>query len=303
VGAKGEAAFFTGRTKSHRAAAVSVIIPVHNCASTLGAQLEALQHQISDVPWEIIVVDNGSTDGTQVLIKRYRKAMADLTVVNATEMKNGGFARNRGAAVAKGRVFLFCDGDDVIAPGWVAAMTRALERHDFVVGRIEVATLNAGVPEKYGNNGTKDDLLNFLPYAIGCNMGITRRAFESVGGFSTAYPRCMDIEFSWRVQLAGYSLHEVPEAEVYYRYRESAWSHWVTAFNFSKTHVALYKRFAAYGAKRTPMERVLTRYRRVIFGLARLVKMTQRQRIGWAFNIGVSLGRIWGSLRYMTLYL
>jgi glycosyltransferase involved in cell wall biosynthesis len=287
----------------NRAVAVSVIIPVYNCVTTLGAQLEALRSQASDVPWEIIVVDNGSTDGTQSLIEQYRATIPNLTIVHAPEKKNGAFARNKGAAIARGKIFLFCDGDDIVAPGWLSAMTRSLEQHEFVVGRIEVATLNSDVPEKYGNNGTGDYLLNFLPYAIGANMGVTRRAFESVGGFSTAYTKCMDIEFSWRLQLAGYSLHEVPGAEVYYRYRNSAWSHWKAAFAFSQVHTALFKRYAVYGAKRSLIRQVLARYRNVISGLFDVAGMTPRGRIEWAYDVGVSLGRLWGSLRYLTLYL
>lgn len=282
---------------------VSVIIPAYNCVTTLGAQLQALGDQVFDAPWEIVVVDNGSTDGTQALVEQYRVAMPNLTMASALEMKNGAFARNRGAAVARGEVFLFCDGDDVVAPDWVSAMCQALRENDFVVGQIEVATLNADVPEKYGNNGTSDSLLNFLPYAIGSNMGVTRRAFESVGGFSTAYSRCMDIEFSWRMQLAGYSLHEVSQAEVHYRYRDSPWAHWKTAFSFSRTHVALYKRFAMHGAKRLPIKQVLARYRGIVFGVFQMHKLTRRQRVGWAFEVGVSLGRLWGSVRYRTLYL
>ena len=68
-------------------------------------------------------------------------------------------------------------GDDIVAPGWLAAMTQALGQHEFVVGRVEVGTLNTDV-RKYGNNGTADKLLNFLPYAIGCNFGVSRRAFR-----------------------------------------------------------------------------------------------------------------------------
>lgn len=285
------------------AVVVSVIIPVYNCATTVAAQLEALGAQVSDVPWEIVVVDDGSTDGTQDLIENYRKTMPGLTLIHAPGNHGIAYARNIGAANARGRVFLFCDADDIVAPGWLSAMTRALGRHDFVVGRVEVSRLNSDVPEKYGNNGTRDSLLNFLPYAIGCNFGVSRRAFESVGGFSTLYRRCMDVDLSWRLQLAGYSLHEVPEAEVYYRYRNSAWAHWKTAFNFSQVHTVLYKHYAVHGARRTPVRQVLTRYKNIVFGLTRVSRMTPRQRIGWAFNVGVTLGRLWGSLRYRTLYL
>lgn len=281
----------------------SVIIPVYNCVTTIDAQLEALGAQVSDAPWEIVVVDDGSTDGTQGLIEKYRKTMPGLRLIQASEKRGIAHARNVGAANARGRIFLFCDADDIVAPGWLSAMTRALGQHEFVVGRVEVSRLNSDVPQKYGNNGIRDSLLNFLPYAIGCNFGVSRRAFESVGGFSTLYRRCTDVELSWRLQLAGYSLHEVPEAEVYYRYRSTAWSHWRTAFNFSQAHTALYKHYAVHGARRSPIRQVLTRYKNILLALPRVAKMTPRQRIGWAFNVGVTLGRLWGSVRYRTLYL
>jgi glycosyltransferase involved in cell wall biosynthesis len=295
---------FTDTTSPDRAVVASVIVAALNCATTLGAQLDALRQQSSDVPWEVIVVDNGSADGTRALVEQYRDRMPNLRLVRAPDQRNISYARNVGVENAKGEMLLFCDGDDIVAPGWLSAMIRALTRHQFVVGRVEVATLNDGEPEKYGNNGVNppDALLNFLPYAIGCTLGVSRCAYESVGGFSTTLNRCMDVELSWRLQLAGYSLHEEPEAEVYYRYRKTAWLHWKSAFHFSQAHAALYKRYAAFGAKRTPIKQVLARYRDVAFALPRVVLMTRRQRISWAFNVGVTLGRLWGSLRYMTFY-
>jgi glycosyltransferase involved in cell wall biosynthesis len=286
-----------------RTVRVSVIIPAYNCAKTLGAQLDALRTQATDFPWEIIVVDNGSTDETVPLVQRHQKTAPNLILVHATEKKSTSYGRNVGASNAHGDILLFCDGDDIVAPGWLSAMARALERHEFVVGRVEVQKLNSDVPEKYGNNGLNDKAYHFLPYAIGCTMGVTRRAFESVGGFSTMCTKCMDVDLSWRLQLAGYSLHEVPEAEVYYRYRTTAWSHWKTAFSFSQAHVALYKRFAVHGAKRSPIRQALRRYKKVLSRLPNIARMTQRERIVWASELGVSLGRIWGSLRYRTLYL
>jgi glycosyltransferase involved in cell wall biosynthesis len=283
---------------------VSVIIPAFNCVSTLGDQLDALRQQSCDTPWEVIVVDNGSTDGTPYVVERYRTLMRNLRLVSAPEKKNISYARNVGAANAQGEVFLFCDGDDRVGPGWLRAMTHALMRHQFVVGLVEVATLNSDVPDKYGNNGFNpaETLLNFLPFAIGCNFGVSRRAFESVGGFSTMSSRCMDVELSWRLQLAGYTLHEVADAEVYYRYRDSAWEHWKSAFQFSQAHVALYRNYAAVGAKRSPIKQVFVRYRSIMYGLPRLAMMTRRQRIAWAYELGVALGRLCGSLRYGTFY-
>ena len=90
-----------GGTNEDRAIVVSVIIPVYNCATTLGAQLDALAAQASDVP-EMSVVDNGSTDGTRCLIEQYLETMPHLKLVHAPEEKDVSRARNVGTANARG---------------------------------------------------------------------------------------------------------------------------------------------------------------------------------------------------------
>lgn len=282
--------------------AVSVIIPALNSAGTIGAQLAALQAQQYDEPWEAIVVDNGSSDGTCDVVRAYQSTMPHLRLIAADGVKTAGYARNAGAAAARGERLLFCDADDVVAQGWLSAFAQALRRHDFIVGRVEIKRLNAGVDEDYGNNGLHDRLLNFLPYAIGCNFAVTRRAFERVGGFCAAYKKCGDVDFSWRVQLAGFRLVEVSEAVVHYRYRRSAWAICKTAFYFSQAHAALYKTYIRHGARRTPLRDVVFRYRRVLGGLLYMRVVQRERRTEWAFDFGVVIGRMCGSLRYRTFF-
>lgn len=287
---------------AHAAVDLSVIIPAHNSGATLGAQLEALRAQQHDDPWEVIVVDNGSSDGTCDVVRAYQPTMPNLRLLPAHGTKTAGYARNAGVAAARGKRLLFCDADDVVAPGWLTAFAQALGKHEFVVGRVEVKRLNAGVAEDYGNNGLHDRLLNFLPYAIGCNFGVTRRAFERIGGFDPQYKKCADVEFSWRLQLAGFRLEEVPEAVLHYRYRRSPWANCKTAFLFSQAHAALYKKYARYGAQRSGARDVLLRYRLVLGGVLRVWRAPLAHRIGWAFDLGVTIGRACGSLRYRTFY-
>ncbi len=140
---------------------VSVIIPAYNAADTIGAQLDALKAQCYNGAWEVIVVDNGSTDGTPSGVQRYQREMPNLRLLSATEKKTAGYARNTGAKAAKGDGFLFCDADDMVAPSWLSVLAKALDWHDLVVGLVEVQRLNPDAPQKYDNNGTSDPQVNF----------------------------------------------------------------------------------------------------------------------------------------------
>lgn len=74
----------TSKPKQHLAM-LSVIIPAHNAANTLGEQLEALKAQEYDGNWEIVVVNNGSTDNTVKVIQDYQHLMPHLRLVHALE--------------------------------------------------------------------------------------------------------------------------------------------------------------------------------------------------------------------------
>jgi len=121
---------------------LSVIMPVYNAAATLDQQLNALNAQVFDGHGEIVAVDNRSTDDSVRVIRQYQQQMPYLRLVQAGEKQGRAYACNVGAQAAKGDVFIFCDADDVVASGWLAALAEALEQHDFVAGTIEVQALN-----------------------------------------------------------------------------------------------------------------------------------------------------------------
>ncbi|HXU53433.1 MAG TPA: glycosyltransferase [Casimicrobiaceae bacterium] len=110
----------------HDAVPVSVVIPCHNGERHLAATIESVIAQ--DAPaWELVVIDDGSTDGTAAIIDRYRQVLGERLVAEAGPNRGVSAARNRGTALARGRYLQYLDADDVLRPGSLRAKFEALE--------------------------------------------------------------------------------------------------------------------------------------------------------------------------------
>ena len=121
---------------------VSVVIPAHNAAETLRAQLDAVRSQSCAEPFEIVVVDNASTDATPDLLAEVAALDARVRCIRATDARGPSYARNVGVAAAAGDIIVCCDADDIVADGWLAAMVAALARAEIVAGVLAVDELN-----------------------------------------------------------------------------------------------------------------------------------------------------------------
>jgi glycosyltransferase involved in cell wall biosynthesis len=283
---------------------LSIIIPAYNAASTLDQQLEALKAQSYQGQWEIVVVDNCSTDQTVQVVHHYQRQLPHLRLVHAPLKRSRSYARNVGAQAARGQVFLFCDADDIIAADWITTLAQALEAHDFVCGVIEAHTFNPCPPATlYTEKGANHLYLNFLPIALGGNFAISREVFEAVGGFSEEFPRCQDVELSWRLQLRGYAIHHVPTAIIYGRYRTEIWPIWQRTVMAGEADVKLYRLYGGYGMPRSSVGEAMATYKWLIKKAPRFWLMPYCKRASWVRKAGRCWGRLWGSLRYRTLYL
>jgi glycosyltransferase involved in cell wall biosynthesis len=165
---------------------VSVVIPFRDAAVHFGQQLEALSRQTYERTWEVVLVDNDSSDGSREVAERFRNRL-NLRIVDAHGKASPAYASNVGARAARGRKLLFVDADDEVAPGYVTAMATALERHEFVTSRLDHETLNppwmrAAHGEFWQVEGL-DVFFDLLPFASGCALGVSRQVFQSVGGF------------------------------------------------------------------------------------------------------------------------
>ena len=114
-----------------------MVVPAYNAAATLAEQLEALAAQQYDGDWEVVVVDNGSTDGTADLARRYAARSRRFTLVDGGPRRGHSAPRNAGAKAARGELLAYCDADDVVAPGWLQAMADAACHYDLIGGWLD----------------------------------------------------------------------------------------------------------------------------------------------------------------------
>ena len=286
---------------------VSVVIPVLNAAATLGDQLDALARQDWTGDWEVVLADNGSTDGTRDVAVRYASMLPRLRVVDASDRRGANHARNVGAAAAEGELVLVCDADDVVEPGWIGAMVCAAECADVLGGAFEEDSLNDPVSRSWRGSPAPGARLpttlgGFLPFAVSANCGIRTSVLRALGGWNEEYPYGGDdVELSWRAQLQGYRLSYVPEAVVRYRFRSDlrGLARQLFAYGMAESH--LYRDFRPYGARRRTLRAIAKRWGWLVVHLPDLASARRRWR--WVRAAAFNWGRIRGSLKYRTFYL
>ncbi|MEM7142219.1 MAG: glycosyltransferase [Actinomycetota bacterium] len=220
---------------------LSVIIPCHNEATTLPHQLEALLAQEWDGEWEIIVVDNNSTDDTGDVARRHRGGDVPVRVVRATDKAGIAYARNSGVRVSDARSIAFCDGDDVVAPGWTEAIGDALRNHPLVTGTLDGDRLNEPWLARTRPMESADRLPTFgdVPFARGNNTAMHRALWDELGGYDEEFDGLEDIEFSVRAAGAGYRPTLIPAARVAYRFRSGLRATWRQGIYYGRGRPAI----------------------------------------------------------------
>lgn len=228
-----------------RPALVSVVVPCFNSADTLGEQLKALAAQDYEGSWEVVLADNGSTDGSVELAQSWAPKLRALTVVHVTDHGVSN-VRNCGARAANGDLLAFCDSDDVVVPGWLTALVAAAADADIVGGRLDDVSLND--PHLVFWRGALPDAplerFGHLPYAPGGNCAVWRDVFEDLRGWDPGYVAGSDdADFSWRAQARGYTVTYAREAVLRYRYRGTLRGVCKQFFRYGLTEVRLYRAF------------------------------------------------------------
>jgi GT2 family glycosyltransferase len=292
---------FTPAQLSHLVVAMklSVIIPCYNAGETIAAQLEALASQEWSEPWEVIVSDNNSTDESVAIAERYRQRLPNLRIVQAAEKQGGAYAINVGSRFATGESIAFCDADDVVAPGWLAAIGEALRIHDFVAPRFDMQVLNPSWVQSRMWTAQGDGLLRtrfhpHLYHAGSCGLGVKRHLFEAVGGFDESLPVLWDSDFCFKVQLTGVSLYFAPQAVVYIRQRSTLKGAFNQARQWASYNVLMYRRYRS--PERTyprPWKLYLILWEQLLLKMLHIRKKEDWARCVWA--LGWQIGLLQGS--------
>lgn len=210
---------------------VSVVVATRNREGSLRGTLQTLVAQDAcGVRFEIIVVDNGSTDATRQVTESMGDAAVRVRYV-VEPTKGASQARNAGIAIAVAPIIGFIDDDEDVPANWVSEVNRAFCDHpdvDIVGGRVLpqwqgtppswITPSNRGAVSiiDRGDEPFSVDRFRWMCFSAG-NMACRRRALDEVGGFSDACPRSEDRELLLRFLLAGRKALYVPTMVVLHR--------------------------------------------------------------------------------------
>lgn len=222
---------------------ISVVICTRNRVRLLGDAVESvLAQEYPSDRFELIIIDNGSSDGTGALAEQY-VARAPVPVSYHVQPRLGAaFARNAGIERARGEYVAFVDDDAVTMPGWLAAYDAAIrERGAIAAGGPVDAVLERGVdPPSWWSDPQIRAIFGFdhvqppgagrvveirWPLWLGCGNSLyARRLLVEHGGFATdsgpvahRYRMAQDTELNVRLERAGVPIHYVRDARIRHR--------------------------------------------------------------------------------------
>lgn len=213
---------------AHKPMYFSIVIPLYNRPEELDELLASLCEQ-SYKEFEVIVVEDGSTQKGDHIVERYRDRLA----ITYLEKDNSGpgLSRNAGAAKASGDYLIFFDSDCIIPRHYVAEVSAFLEKEPVdAYGGPDAALPTFTTVQKAinyamtsflttgGIRGGKRSMEKFHPRSF--NLGVSREAFNRLGGYGTMRFG-EDIDFSLRLMKAGFSTALIPGAYVYHKRRST----------------------------------------------------------------------------------
>ncbi|MDM9383203.1 glycosyltransferase family 2 protein [Chlorogloeopsis sp. ULAP01] len=284
---------------------VSVIIPCFNAADTIAVQLEALANQKWSQSWEVIISDNGSTDNSMSIVEEYKTRIPNLRIIDSSDRKGPGYARNMGAKAAKGDGLLFIDADDEVAPEWLAAMGEALSKYDFVAGRHELKKLNEPEILRWYQleNCTGAVVENqYLPFAGAGNMGVKRSLHNAIGGFDGALLLVEDVDYCWRIQQRGTKLHYVPEAIAHIRLRTNLIGAYKRAWKMGTCEALLYKKHRPLGMPQMITWKTFLKTAVILTFQVLLLQIRDQESLAkWLMSFGWRAGQLRGCIKHRYL--
>lgn len=285
---------------------VSVVIPAFNAARTLPRQLAALAGQRDAPRFEVVLADNGSSDGTQSLVPDWVDEL-DIRLVDASSRRGASYARNVGGRAAFGEKILFCDADDVVSPLWVQLMSTALDRGRVLVSgpivRVTKAQPVGWTPTDPTFGANLSSYMGLMPCVLAGSMGIWKQDYISVGGYDNSYRGgCEDVDFSWRAQFDGMEAVVATGCYLYYRPRVSAWAVFKQERRYTSQGILLWVRFKDQPGISGPSLRwTIQAVIRGVFAARPVTLRHHDKRYAWAQRLGSDLGSLEGHIRYRVL--
>jgi len=223
---------------------ISVVVCSYNAERTM----EPCLHSLQNLPYpnyEVIVVNDGSTDRTLEIARRYEGGR-----IRVIDQKNMGLsaARNVGIAASRGEIVAFTDSDCVVDPDWLTYLA-----YKFQAGFVAVGGPNFPPPEDslvpsavaVSPGGPTHVLLNddVAEHIPGCNMAFRKSALEEINGFDALFSAAGDdVDLCWRLQNAGYAIGFSPAAMVWHFRRNTVRAYLKQQMGYGKAEALLFSK-------------------------------------------------------------
>ena len=237
---------------------LSIIIPVYNRPEELSDFLESLAAQTFDKPYELIIVEDGSTRCSKELLEKWKAPLHCKVSYYFKSNTGPGDSRNFGMMQATGDYFLLFDSDcifpknylqtvdDYLTEKWVPCFGGPDDAHPHFSTLQKAITVSmTSVLTTGGVRGQSKRISKFQPRSF--NMGISRKAFEVTQGFSNIHPG-EDPELVFRLWEHGFETELLPEASVFHKRRISFSKFRTQVLKFGKVRPILdvmYPQFAS----------------------------------------------------------
>ena len=269
---------------------VSVIVPAYNAEQTIMQSLDALINQ-SYLPelYEVIVVDDGSSDRMADIVKRYQ--------VKYIWQENRGpaAARNKGVEEMRGEIVLFTDSDCVPDVNWISEMVKPFENPKVVAVKGAYRTRQRNIIARFAQIEF-EERFEMLKKADSIDMvdtysaGFRRDIFLKLGGFDTSFPVANneDTELSYRMSKLGLKMVFNPNAVVYHlNHPDSVKRYARLKFWRGYWRVVVYKRFPDKMLKDTYTPQTLKLQTLALFGIICLLPLATLSP-AWSVYLSIS---------------
>jgi glycosyltransferase AglE len=200
---------------------ISVIVPAFNAQSSIASTIESLLE--SDYPrelFDIIIVDNMSTDNTREIAARF-----PVVLLEEKDIQSAYAARNKGISLAKGEVIAFTDSDCIVGPGWLRYAIEKMntDSADLVGGRVELFSLTDPGPAELFDIATgihNEYFIKEMHGAVTANLFVKSELFSRLGVFNGRLVSGEDLRWTQNAVKKGYRLSYSDQAAVWHSPRK-----------------------------------------------------------------------------------
>ncbi len=250
---------------------VTVVVPTYNREKLLRNLLDSLFRQSYPAnKFEIIVVDDGSKDGTREMVETYRKGANRNLKYFYQQNKGPAGARNTGIRNSSGSLIIFIDDDCVASGNWLQEMVKGYDNPGIagVGGLIKAIVTKSIISEYCSYIGVMEKPImqgDIVKYLVGANSSFRKEYLDIAGWFNEAIPLGgEDLDISFRLKQAGYSLKFNPEAVIYHLHKQTLRELLMTFFKYGRGSAIFYLQ----GAKKK--NDIFYMYLKSFFSYARL---------------------------------